>query len=381
MRRITLLFAMLGISLTVSAQIFHGASLNPTAPSGNLNFGINQSDPLARLHISDDLEALNCIPAILIESNGSTTASDAPGGEQQGMESAACETPYIFRNNQITGTTTSTNFNIGADGRTQIGNIFGYNEATSTYLSVDRNIGAYKANDNFVKFGFSNIATASSPVIAWSNPTLEAFSIGYGADPGTSNRTLNVASNDRVGVNTVSPLAALHVKSDLSGANDGPTGQIQGILIENNGIRDHDFAFEIRTGQRPANATMTNGRVFTVSNGGTVHVGEGLNWQTTYDPDVRYRLYVQGGIRTEKVRVDIASENQWADYVFENEYKMLSTPELEAYIKEHKHLPGIPSAEEVVREGIDLAEMNKLLLEKVEELTLRVIELDKKLSE
>jgi hypothetical protein len=77
------------------------------------------------------------------------------------------------------------------------------------------------------------------------------------------------------------------------------------------------------------------------------------------------------------VRVDIANENGWADYVFEEDYVLMPTAELEAYIKEHKHLPGVPSAQEVVEEGIDLAEMNKILLEKVEELTLRVIELEK----
>ena len=55
--------------------------------------------------------------------------------------------------------------------------------------------------------------------------------------------------------------------------------------------------------------------------------------------------------------------------------------ELEAYIKEHKHLPGVPSSEEVKREGIDVAEMNKILLEKIEELTLRVIELEKEANQ
>ena len=73
----------------------------------------------------------------------------------------------------------------------------------------------------------------------------------------------------------------------------------------------------------------------------------------------------------------MASLNGWADYVFESDYQMLSTEELEAYIKEHGHLPGVPSAEEVVENGLDLGEMNKILLEKVEELTLRVLELEK----
>jgi hypothetical protein len=89
------------------------------------------------------------------------------------------------------------------------------------------------------------------------------------------------------------------------------------------------------------------------------------------------RMYVQGGIRTERIRVDVANLNGWADYVFEEGYQLMPTEELEAFIKEHKHLPGVPSAQEVVENGIDLADMNRILLEKIEELTLRVIELEK----
>jgi hypothetical protein len=57
---------------------------------------------------------------------------------------------------------------------------------------------------------------------------------------------------------------------------------------------------------------------------------------------------------------------------------MMSTEDLEAYIKKHKHLPGVPSAEEVAEEGLDLGQMNKILLEK---LTLRVIELEKEVNQ
>jgi len=77
------------------------------------------------------------------------------------------------------------------------------------------------------------------------------------------------------------------------------------------------------------------------------------------------------------VKVDVASDNGWADYVFADDYELMPIDALEAYINEHKHLPGVPSSEEVKREGIDVAEMNKILLEKIEELTLRVIELEK----
>jgi trimeric autotransporter adhesin len=91
-----------------------------------------------------------------------------------------------------------------------------------------------------------------------------------------------------------------------------------------------------------------------------------------------YRLFVKQGIRTEKVRVDLANVKGWADYVFEKEYKLMPLKELEQFIVSNKHLPNVPAAEEVVKTGIDLGAMDAKLLEKIEELTLHTIEINKK---
>ncbi|WP_048501488.1 hypothetical protein [Chryseobacterium sp. BLS98] len=90
-----------------------------------------------------------------------------------------------------------------------------------------------------------------------------------------------------------------------------------------------------------------------------------------------YRLFVKDGIKTEKVKVDVASANGWADYVFKKDYKLNSLEYVEKHIEEKGHLPNIPSAKEVVENGINLGEMNAKLLEKIEELTLYVIKLNK----
>jgi hypothetical protein len=70
-----------------------------------------------------------------------------------------------------------------------------------------------------------------------------------------------------------------------------------------------------------------------------------------------------------------------ADFVFEDNYQLKDLSEGEAFIKSNKHLPEIPSATEMEEAGVNLAEMNKLLLMKVEELTLYSIELEKKVEE
>jgi hypothetical protein len=64
----------------------------------------------------------------------------------------------------------------------------------------------------------------------------------------------------------------------------------------------------------------------------------------------------------------------WCDFVFDNNYRLMPLNELKSYLEANKHLPGIPSEKEVQENDIDLAKMNKLLLQKVEELTLYILQ-------
>jgi hypothetical protein len=93
-----------------------------------------------------------------------------------------------------------------------------------------------------------------------------------------------------------------------------------------------------------------------------------------------YMLTVNGSILTKEIKVS-ATEADWADFVFEEDYRLRPISEVEDFIRINKHLPDIPSAKEIETSGVNLAEMNKLLLQKVEELTLYVIELKKENSE
>lgn len=86
-------------------------------------------------------------------------------------------------------------------------------------------------------------------------------------------------------------------------------------------------------------------------------------------------LNVIGGVLADSMRV--ALSGKWADYVFEESYKLRNLDELEEYIIENKHLPNIPSSQEVSQNGIDLASMNAKLLEKIEELHLYILKLKK----
>jgi hypothetical protein len=89
-------------------------------------------------------------------------------------------------------------------------------------------------------------------------------------------------------------------------------------------------------------------------------------------------LNVIGGVLTDSVRVALSST--WADYVFDNNYKLRTLNELDNYIKTNKHLPNIPTTSDVAANGIDLGDMNKNLLEKIEELTLYIIQQQKQID-
>ncbi len=92
----------------------------------------------------------------------------------------------------------------------------------------------------------------------------------------------------------------------------------------------------------------------------------------TLDP--KERLSVNGKIRSQEVKVEIAN---WPDYVFSKNYELPSLSDTERQIKDLGHLPGIPSAAEVKANGVNLGEMNAMLLKKIEELTLYLIEMKK----
>ncbi len=96
----------------------------------------------------------------------------------------------------------------------------------------------------------------------------------------------------------------------------------------------------------------------------------------TLTPDAK--LAVKGKIHAEEVKVDLSVPGP--DYVFKEDYDLKSLEEVQTYIKEHGHLPNIPSAKEMEANGIQLGEMNMKLLEKVEELMLYTLEQEKKIQ-
>ncbi len=94
-------------------------------------------------------------------------------------------------------------------------------------------------------------------------------------------------------------------------------------------------------------------------------------------PNPQDKLEVNGQIHAKAVEVDL---DRWPDYVFNKDYELIDLKSLRAYIEDKGHLPNIPSEQEVIIQGLNLGEINSKLLEKIEELTLYLIEKDQQVD-
>lgn len=129
-----------------------------------------------------------------------------------------------------------------------------------------------------------------------------------------------------------------------------------------------------------------SGDIFTLSNQGDLN----LNGQIVINSTSAKILTIHNGVhkvlqleqdgmlRLREAKVDA---QVWSDYVFDEDYELKALDSVELYIQQNHHLPDVPSEEEVLEEGINLAEMNKILLQKIEELTLYMIEQEKRIKE
>ena len=179
---------------------------------------------------------------------------------------------------------------------------------------------------------------------------------------------MTLMTNGYMGLGTNSPLDVLHLKhsSNTSLRIEGGTNGYANIRLKA-GTDTSPSGWEIWTD--PANNYLDffhGGSKMTLLTNGRLGLG-------TSNPDAK--LTVSGDIHAEEVRVDLTVPGP--DYVFEEDYDLPTLKSLQNYIHENKHLPEVPSAEEMEANGIDLGEMNMLLLKKVEELTLYVLELKK----
>jgi hypothetical protein len=167
-----------------------------------------------------------------------------------------------------------------------------------------------------------------------------------------------------MGIGTASPLAKLDVAGRIRIAQSGEALGIDGsnpnIGFYHNGVYR---SFISQTGSR-LHVGVNNGKLQLDAT--QIAIG---SVQSTADD---FKLAVSGKIICEELKVELVAN--WPDYVFADDYKLTPLNELKSFIDTHQHLPDIPKAEDVQKNGFEVGEMNKMLLRKVEELTLYMID-------
>ncbi|UII77355.1 tail fiber protein [Flagellimonas sp. HMM57] len=220
---------------------------------------------------------------------------------------------------------------------------------------------------------------------------------GYDLKIFNKDRGINIRDNGNVSIGTEAyPKSQLVVESNFGANISGSTGGnavfgsnlavVQGGTSHNNIVtpashtNNYGFSgmraswgklyFYTKYGDTVEGVVVTEEPRMYIGHNGKIGMG-------TTSPDSK--LTVKGKIHAEEVKVDLSVPGP--DYVFKANYELKSLEEVQDHIKKHGHLPNIPSAREMEENGIQLGEMNMKLLEKIEELTLYILEQEEKLAE
>ncbi|PJJ80283.1 hypothetical protein [Mucilaginibacter auburnensis] len=346
------IFALLAASQFSYAQW----TTTTTAPhtnntnSGNVGINIGTTTPIMPLTVGDVsgiVQKYSSTPYFLIK-GGVDTYLQTVGSAANNWSRAALSTNIHWNN-------TAGNWRVDGGAYSDFssmnfentGNIAFYSRSTTgtSYDITHADLSAFKrlniAPDGIVSTtGRFGVGTASP---------ISAFQVGNGVSSlsiGSAAYTALDYGTSYIGFNAARSNGNWQVGDD--GSNNG------GGVIYSNVFGDMYFA--------PITSTGTGGQTLT---------------DMTVKSKIAFHITRDGLVRAKKIKVELTN---WPDFVFRQDYKLPTLSEVKEYIDKNQHLPDMPSAEEIETNGLDLGEMNRLLVKKVEELTLYLIDKDRQVE-
>jgi hypothetical protein len=178
---------------------------------------------------------------------------------------------------------------------------------------------------------------------------------------------LTVAPDGNIGIATTTPATRLHIPSgqdaDISATTNGF------IMLGNNGTDQTNVVFD--NNEIQARIGTSASTLFLQNNGGAVQIGNAA-------VPAGFAMSVAGRIICTELRVQ--NTGAWPDYVFQPDYQLLPLASLRQHIETKKHLPNIPPASEIEKGGLAVGDMQRRMMEKIEELTLYILQLESRLK-
>lgn len=335
---------------TFSFNVTSVSNASNTSASGNCSITDNDTT-LPALSVSSPNVNENAGPVSFTISLNQTSATAVTGYYATSNGTALAGSDYTAKS--------STSFTIPA-GSTSI-NVSvtilddAVSESTETFnLILSNPTNATIATGTGVGTIFDNDATGSVTSV---NNMTGAVILGLSGSSSGTNRTIGITNGTSATI-------------DVADNDNSATNELQSLSVSGNILSitgGNSVTLPAGTSSQWTTSTSGNDALFSLS--GNVGIGTATPLS---------KLSVNGTIRATEVLVK--TNINVPDYVFAPGYKILPLKELEEFLKQNSHLPGIPSAKEMEEKGIGLSEMNLLLLKKIEELTLYIIEQNKRIE-
>jgi trimeric autotransporter adhesin len=187
--------------------------------------------------------------------------------------------------------------------------------------------------------------------------------------------TGGTTANNGLWVNSMVPNASGLFFNQLNSNSPTEASNRKVLSVDSRGFVILVPDLEGGSSQTVASDWNLNSGILEPKNNARIAIGGGI---TNYPAG--FSLFVKGGILSERVRVAVANSDKWADYVFAPNYKLMPLRDVEKFIKVNRHLPNVPSADEMTKNGLDMLETSAKMMEKIEELHLYLIEVNKKME-